>query len=413
MAGKKRGEIRQKDVQGLKYFEKLTPLLERLHEVGCQRDKAGNRTLHFDQYCLRVLFCMFHPIARSLRALQQASQLRKVQRKLGCLRFALGSLSEATQVFDPARLQQVVAERAKQLRPLARDARLQEVKHIVTLVDGTLLKGLPVLMQAALEDSRAAKTRGKCRWHMQFDLERFVPIRIDVTDGVGQGESDERAVLSRALEKGRCYVEDRGYAKFKLFNQIVANHSSYVCRLRENSRYQIEQQRPLAAEDLQGGIVLDAVVRFGEDRQGPDGPDHPMRLVVLQTTPHPKRGKTGGGGSGPASSGLLLIATCLLDLPAWIIALLYRYRWTIEIFFRFLKHVLGCRHLLSHDPKGIEIQASCAILACMLISLWTGRKPTLRTYEMICYDLLGLAEEDELLAHLAKLESHEPSPNPG
>jgi len=49
------------------------------------------------------------------------------------------------------------------------------------------------------------------------------------------------------------------------------------------------------------------------------------------------------------------------------------------------KHTLGCRSLLSRDPVGIEIQTYCAIIACMLISLWTGRKPTLRTYEMICY----------------------------
>lgn len=127
----------------------------------------------------------------------------------------------------------------------------------------------------------------------------------------------------------------------------------------------------------------------------------------LEGLPHPKRGKTGSGSAGPASSGLLLIATNLLDLPAWIIALLYRFRWSIEIFFRFLKHVLGCEHLFSHDEAGIQIQAYCAIIACMLISLWTGRKPTQRTYEMICYYFLGLAEEDELQAHLAKLKRHD------
>jgi hypothetical protein len=68
--------------------------------------------------------------------------------------------------------------------------------------------------------------------------------------------------------------------------------------------------------------------------------------------------------------------------------------------------VLGCRHLLSHAPNGIEIQTYCAIIACMLISLWSGRKPTLRTYEMICFYFCGLASEAELLAHLAKLPVH-------
>jgi len=402
MAGKKRDDVREEDVTGLKYFDKLAPLLARLHGVGCQRDKAGNRRLHFDQYCMLVLLFLFNPVVRSLRAIEQASELRKVQRKLGCRRASLGSLSEATDVFQPERLKEVIAELGDQLQPIARDPRLKDVPHVLTLVDGTLLKGLPVLVQAALPDPRRAKLKAKFRLHTQFDLERGVPIRIDVTEGVSRGEADERAVLGKALQTGRCYVKDRGYAKFALFNAIVAADSSYVCRLRDNSRYEIEQERPLTAEDVAAGIILDAVVRLGEYKEGPDRPDHPLRLVVVKTTPHEKR----GGAAGPASNGLLLIATNLLDLPAWIIALIYRYRWTIEIFFRFFKHVLGCRHLLSHDPAGIEIQTYCAIIACMLISLWTGRKPTLRTYEMICHYFTGLAEEDELLAHLAKLQAH-------
>jgi hypothetical protein len=400
MAGKRREDVREEDVTGLKYFDKLAPLLARLHDVGCQRDKAGNRKLHYDQYCLLVLLFFFNPVVRSLRAIEQASELRKVQRKLGCQRASLGSLSEATEVFEPERLKEIIAELGEQLEPVARDPRLKDVRDVVTLVDGTLLKGLPVLAEATLLDSRTAKLEGKVRLHTQFDLDRGVPIRIDVTEGIGRGEADERAVLAKALNAGRCYVKDRGYAKFKLFNEIVAAGSSYVCRLRDNSRYAIDQQRPLATEDVEAGIILDAIVRIGEYTGVKDRPDHPLRLVIVKTTPHEKR----GGAAGPATGGLLLIATNLLDLPAWIIALIYRYRWTIETFFRFFKHVLGCRHLLSHDPVGIEIQTYCAIIACMLISLWTGRKPTLRTYEMICYYFTGLAEEDELLAHLAKLK---------
>jgi hypothetical protein len=400
MAGKRREDVREEDVTGLKYFDKLAPLLARLHEVGCERDKAGNRTLHFDQYTMLLLLFLFNPVVRSLRAIQQASELRKVQRKLGCKRASLGSLSEATDVFQPERLKEIIAELGEQLKPIARDPRLKDVRQALTLVDGTLLKGLPVLVQAALVDPRTAKLEAKVRLHTQFELEYGVPIRIDVTEGISRGEADERAVLARALEGGHCYVKDRGYAKFKLFNEIVAAGSSYVCRLRDNSSYEVEQERPLVAEDAEAGILLDAVVRIGEYKDVEDRPDHPIRLVVVKTTPHEKRG-------GPQSSGLLLIATNRLDLPAWIIGLIYRYRWTIEVFFRFFKHVLGCRHLLSRDPVGIEIQAYCAIIACMLISLWTGRKPTLRTYEMICHYFTGLAEEDELLAHLAKLQKQD------
>jgi hypothetical protein len=78
--------------------------------------------------------------------------------------------------------------------------------------------------------------------------------------------------------------------------------------------------------------------------------------------------------------------------------------WKIEIFFRMFKHLLGCRHQLSYCEDGIRLQTYAAILACLLIALWTGRKPTVRTYEMFSYYLTGLAEEDELLAHIAGLK---------
>ena len=66
--------------------------------------------------------------------------------------------------------------------------------------------------------------------------------------------------------------------------------------------------------------------------------------------------------------------------------------------------MLGCQYLLSACPNGIAIQAYCALIACMLISLWTGRKPTLHTYEMLGWHFLGWASDEELIAHLEKLK---------
>jgi hypothetical protein len=403
MAGKRRKQVQASDIAGLKYFDALLPLLERLHEVGCQRDKAGNRQLHFDQYCLLVLLYLFNPTVSSLRAIQQASQLKNVQKQLGCPRASLGSLSEATAVFDPQRLQEIIAELGQQLQPVGRDAQLKEVGHTLTLVDGTLLAALPAMAAASLLKQQTGSGLVKWRLHTHFEVDRHVPTRIDVTPE-GGGPHDERAVLERTIEPDRTYVLDRGYAKFSLFNQIVAAGSSYVCRLRDNSAAEILEDRPLTAADRAAGVLRDQRVQFPSGKAGARH-DHPLRLICVRTTPHISRGKYRGGSTGPASDGVLRIATNLLDVPAEIIALSYRYRWTIEIFFRFFKHVLGCRHLLSHDPRGIEIQTYCAIIACLLISLWTGRKPTLRTYEMICYYLQGWATAEELSAHLQKLSS--------
>jgi hypothetical protein len=289
-------------------------------------------------------------------------------------------------------------------QPLARDPRLKDIDQTLTLVDGTLLAALPKLMQASWLKGQTGSGLVKWRLHTHFEVERYVPTRIDVTPD-GGGEHDERAVLERTIESDRLYVTDRGYAKFVLFNRIVAAQSSYVCRLRDNSVYEVVEERPLTDADRAAGVLSDQVVRFNGKAEA--RPDHPVRLVCVKCSPHTSRGKYRGGSSGVDSDGILRIATNLLDVPAEIIALIYSWRWAIEIFFRFFKHLLGCRHVLSHSQNGIEIQAYCAIIACLLISLWTGRKPTLRTYEMICFYFCGLATEAELLAHLDKLKRRE------
>jgi hypothetical protein len=396
-------KFKESDITGLKYFDKLAPLLERLRDDACERDKAGNRQLHFDQYCLLILLYLFNPVVTSLRGIQQASELQKVQKKLGCSRAALGSLSEAGSVFDADRLKEIIAELGAQLQPLGRDARLKDIAQTLTLVDGTLIAALPRLMEASLRKQNEGSGLVKWRLHTHFEVDRYVPTRMDVTPE-GGGEHDERAVLERTIESDRLYVMDRGYAKFALFNAIVQANSSYVCRLRDNSAYEVVEERELTDADRAAGILSDQIVLIGQSGKANARPDHKIRLVCVKCSPHTSRGKYSGGSSGVDSDGVLRIATNLLDPPAEIIGLIYSARWIIEIFFRFFKHLLGCRHLLSHNQNGIEIQTYCAIIACLLISLWTGRKPTKRTYEMICFYFCGLASEDELLAHLAKLK---------
>jgi hypothetical protein len=142
MAGKKRKKVRERDITGLKYFQDLLPLFERLHEVGCGRDKAGNRELFVDEYCVLVLLFLFNPIVTSLRALQQASELKNVQRKLGCPRASLGSLSEATQVFDPEPLRQIIAELLGQVEPIRQVGRGQLTQELIVTVWNSVGSGL-------------------------------------------------------------------------------------------------------------------------------------------------------------------------------------------------------------------------------------------------------------------------------
>jgi hypothetical protein len=232
-------------------------------------------------------------------------------------------------VFDPERLKEIIAELGRQLQPLGRDPRLHGVPGALTAVDGSLLSALPRLMQASWLKAHTGSGLVKWRLHTHFEVDRYVPKRIDLTPD-GGGEHDERAMLERTIEADRTYVMDRGYAKFALFNRIVAAGSSYVCRLRDNSVYEVLETRTLTAADRAMNVLTDQIVVLGQAGKAEARPDHAIRLMTVRTSPHTSRGKYRGGSTGPGSDGILRLATNLLGVPAEILALIYIYRWTIE-----------------------------------------------------------------------------------
>ena len=371
-----------KNMHGLKYFKQLRPLLARLHDVGTERDRAGNRTLFFDQYCSLILLFFFNPACHSLRALQRASCVAKVRKKLGCSRVSLGSLSEAARVFDAEALQAIVGELAQQALPLhaGKDA---ELLRGLTAVDGSLLPALPRMAWALWVD----ETHRAAKLHLHFDVFKGVPCHATITAGNG----NEKKELRAALQAGRLYAIDRGYAEYQLFQDIIDARSSFIGRIRDNAVYEVIEERPLTDEARKAGVVRDCVVNLG----GTSGSvfKQPLRVVAVLT------GKTDSQGRPE----VLLLATNCLDLDAAWIALGYQYRWTVELFFRWFKCILGCQHLLSTCQNGVAIQVYLALIASILIVLWTGHKPTKATFEMLIFYFTGWATEAELMKHLRSL----------
>jgi len=399
MARARKSKLQREQVKGLKHLRQITSLLRRLHADATARDKAHNRRLFYDEYAGLVLLAMFSPAIDSLRGIQQASEMPKVRKLLGCSRASLGSLSEAARVFDPDLLLEVIAELGQELAPLAKDPRLKDVAGTLTLCDGTLLKALPRLAESMWKHSRSGDVMHGWRMHTQFELDRHVPTEVRLTPYRCQG--DEPAVLLRSLQPGRCYVMDRGYFSYGLFNGIVQTGSDYVCRVKKTiGVIELIEQRDLTADARAAGVVRDRVVRAGStpDKRA----DHPLRLVEVRVQVRPRGARGEGKPQLPPRTEVLLIATNLLDVPAELIALIYRYRWTVELFFRFFKQILGCRHLISDDPGGITIQCYCAVIACMLLQLWTGRKPDKAMHRMVNFYLCGWASEDDVLAWLSK-----------
>ena len=193
MARKRKPKIKEEQLRGFKHFKLLMPVLENLHDNACQRDRAGNRELHYDQYAGLILLYFFNPIVTSLRGIQQTSELQKVQRILGCPRAALGSLSEAARVFDADLLRGIIGELLDKLSPLQANTRFDEIKGVITLVDGTLLPALPRLVEAMWQDDR----HKAFKLHTHFELLKGVPTRMDLTGA----NASERNVLQASLHR--------------------------------------------------------------------------------------------------------------------------------------------------------------------------------------------------------------------
>ena len=323
MIAERRPQIREEDLKGFKYFRPIEKLLVRLHRVGTARDQAGNRELFCDKYVALLLLYFFNPIVSSMRGLQQASTLAKVQNSLGVGRFSLGSFSEATSVFPASCLRSIVQELAGQALPLEHGREAEALRGL-TAVDGTLLPALPRMMWALWQD----RQHHAAKMHLHFDVFKGVPTDATLTPGA----CSEPEQLKATLQSGHFYVIDRGYAGYQLFRDILDAGSSFVGRVKDNTAFTPIEERPLTAEAQAVGVVRDVLVsKLGTDHHK-DYLRQTVRLVIV------RRLKSNGEVEE------LWLVTDRLDLDADLVALAYRYRWAVELFFRWFKCILGCRH---------------------------------------------------------------------
>ena len=392
----KKNQIPESALRGFKYFKVLSSILQRLH---LEKDHH-NRKLYFDQYIALFLFYFFNPIVTGLRSIQQVSELKKVQKVLGVKRTSLGSLSEASNVFDSRLIAPILQQLAEQAIPLETDTRLKDIEQMLVAVDGTLISALPKMLWALwLDDEhRAAKL------HLEFDIIKSIPVRAEVTDA----NANEKDNLRKSLSRNKLYVLDAGYGQYSLFEDIRKAKSSFVARLRDNAVWQTIEERPITEPDRSAGVQRDVIVRLGSP-QRQDDLSSDVRVIEIYhrgTSDRPRQSRVSSKKTFRTTDSdySMLLVTDRMDLSAETISLIYRYRWQIELFFRWFKCILGCSHLLSLSENGVSIQVYCALIASMVITLWTGCKPTKRTFEMLCYHFMGWADDEELLDHIEKLK---------
>ena len=389
---------------GAKYVRLLEQQLRNLQG----EDAHGNRTLFLDDVFVVYLLAFFNPTIRSLRTIEDLSQTLQAQKHLSVDKICKSTLSDFNQFVDPQRLVPIVETLRGQLSrkqagtsPETRD--LNEMLKQTVAVDGTFLHAVAEVAWAVANSNNHGATRHRARLDAQINVSTWLPEAIVVPE---PGESEADSAIQQ-IQADRIYLYDRGYSSFALLRAHYEStpdgeaaslgvKSHFVVRYKKEGgnspALSTAVDRPLTEEDRAAGVISDRVGYFASDSARREGISQlPLREVII---PYEENGQ-------PKT---LRLMTNLLDVSAKTIALLYQYRWQVELFFRWFKSIGHFGHLISHSSEGVLTHLYVTIIAVLLMYLHTGYRPSKYMFALLSQVAAGAATLDEIMPILRERE---------
>jgi hypothetical protein len=356
---------------------------ERVAELASKRGVAASwadprRRLEHGQYLSLFLLGLVNPVVRTMRALCAASALERVQREVCGHRVSLGSFSEAQSLVDPAFLETLFGQLARELKgPPPKDPREAALYWLAQ--DSSLWRALPRMDWALYGGGRAGSPNRAVRLHLGFHLLEDKPVVAQVSTG----KLCERKAWRQKWQSGAAYVGDRYYGEdYGIFQELSAKGCHFVLRVCSNAVVQVQEELSVNEQDRKAGVIRQAWVRLGVDGRVRRRCAR-VRMVWVQT---------------PTAGTLQLVTNLVPEvLSAELVARVYRRRWQIECFFRWVKCLLGCRHWLAESPSGVSHQLYLALIAAVLFQHALGQRPNQRIFELIRLYQMGVATLDELM----------------
>jgi hypothetical protein len=350
----------------------------------------GNRTLFYDELVTAYLLAFFNPTLRSLRTIEDfSSDAHRHPRRL-----CRSTMSDANSLMDARLLEPIIAQLRSRLPDLRRrDGQLARLLGQVQLVDGSLFASAATVAWALRERNctrdGGAATHSHVRLDLRLDAATLLPRRLTVN---GKGRSEPQAACV-AIEPGVIYVADRGFESFRYVQEMLAANADFVLRITTPVRFESREQAPLDDEDAAAGVMSDRIGRLPgspHTRAARLVPQQTLREVLVFDANHPDKP--------------IRLLTSLLDVPAQVIALLYRWRWQIELFFRWLKVHAHFAHLISRSKNGMTMGFYVAVIAVLLIYLRTGRPMSKYAFNLLGFVAAGQGTTQNMLSILERRE---------
>jgi hypothetical protein len=376
-------------VVGGKHIRTLERLIENLHE----KDAHGNRDLFLDDVFSAYLLAFFNPSLRSLRTLEDFSQTRQAQQHLSILKLCKSTLSDFNKLADPTRLRPIMDHLRQEVLKSTSGGptnSLADLHRQVIAVDGTFLKAAADVVWAI----RKSGKKGGARLDLHVDVNTWLP-EVLVVAAAGQSEA-KNAVAT--VTPGAIHLYDRGIFSFEL---ITAHHTiaDFVMRIREPGprcpKFVCTEEREITESARKAGVVSDRLGYLaGSDNR--TAPKMLLREVVIIPPDDPK--------NPSRSKDQVRLLTTLFDLDAAVIGLLYRHRWQIELFFRWLKCYAHFDHLISHSRDGVLLSFYVAVVAVTMMYLHAGCRPSKYMFSMMGMVAAGSATLEEIMPILRERE---------
>jgi hypothetical protein len=208
------------------------------------------------------------------------------------------------------------------------------------------------------------KQKAAIKLHTQLDIKTEIPCFIHITDG----KTHEVNVLDVILyETGGFYIMDRGFIDYERLYHINLNQAYFVTRAKINMKF----RRVYSAKvDKNKGVMCDQTIMLVNYYAKKEYPQQLRRIKYFDKETH----KT------------FVFLTNNFELNAIHIALLYKYRWKIELFFKWIKQHLKVKSFWGHSENAVKVQVYCAIITFLTIVIMKHKLKLKQSY----YEILQI-----------------------
>ncbi len=377
-------EIAEEDLKGLRLIKSFNKTLRKV----CRRKRhqrlgtSPQQQRQQWEYLSLYLYGLLNPVVHSLRALCELSQSGPAQERLDISAFKRSTFSEMQYMVEPALLEEVFQELAGQVQN-QQPVRPGQVPW--RIADSSVFNVLPRLGWAYFQRHHD-KPQCAIRLHVSMDLLSDVPIAAKITTA----KVGERTVWKKLWEPGAGEVGDRNYSQdYGLLRLLERRGAWFILRLREKqTQVSVSEELTLSAADEAAGVTRQVWGHLGKSERTRSPR---VRVIWIHTAD---------------GSPLMLVTNQSPEqMPAELVSQTYRHRWQVELFFRWLKCILRCRHFLAESPRGVAIQLYLALIGAVLLQLHLGQRPSLRMWEALQFYFLGIFTQKDLAAAILREKS--------